>query len=58
MGARLIVDEIGKDAKVAELEGIPGASATRERDKGFHNIVINHWMSFQSKVRNLTERKD
>ncbi len=29
MGGELIVDELGEDAKVAELEGVPGASATR-----------------------------
>ncbi|KAB7707543.1 ribose ABC transporter substrate-binding protein RbsB [Bacillus aerolatus] len=31
-----IVDQLGEGAKVAELEGVPGASATRERGKGFH----------------------
>lgn len=28
-----------KDIKVVELQGIPGASATRERGAGFHNII-------------------
>lgn len=28
-----------KDMKVVELQGIPGASATRERGQGFHNII-------------------
>ncbi|RJS60806.1 ribose ABC transporter substrate-binding protein RbsB [Bacillus sp. PK3_68] len=31
-----IVEKLGEGAKVAELEGVPGASATRERGKGFH----------------------
>jgi ribose transport system substrate-binding protein len=34
-----IADKLGKGAKVAELEGVPGASATRERGSGFHNIA-------------------
>ena len=36
---QLIVDKVGKAAKVAEIEGIPGASATRERGQGFHNVA-------------------
>ncbi|UWF57029.1 substrate-binding domain-containing protein [Staphylococcus hyicus] len=39
MGGQYIVDKVGKHAKVAELEGVPGASATRERGKGFHDIA-------------------
>lgn len=39
MAAEYIVKKIGEKAKVAELEGVPGASATRERGKGFHNIA-------------------
>lgn len=39
MGGQFIVDKVGKNAKVAELEGVPGASATRERGKGFHEIA-------------------
>lgn len=39
MGGKFIVDKVGKQAKVAELEGVPGASATRERGKGFHEIA-------------------
>ena len=35
MAAQLIADKVGKAAKVAEIEGIPGASATRERGQGF-----------------------
>lgn len=31
MAAAFIADKLGKGAKVAELEGVPGASATRER---------------------------
>lgn len=57
MGGKLIVDELGKDAKVAELEGIPGASATRERGKGFHNVADQSLdvVSKQSAKFNRTE---
>jgi ribose transport system substrate-binding protein len=37
--AKYLVDTLGEGAKVAELEGIPGASATRDRGKGFHSIA-------------------
>lgn len=39
MAAEFIVDKVGKDANVAQLEGIPGASASNERGKGFKNIA-------------------
>jgi ribose transport system substrate-binding protein len=39
MAAEYMIDKLGKDAVVAELEGVPGASATRERGEGFHNIA-------------------
>lgn len=39
MAAEYIVEQLGKDSKVIELEGVPGASATRERGKGFHDIA-------------------
>ncbi|MFD0048969.1 ribose ABC transporter substrate-binding protein RbsB [Actinomycetes bacterium NPDC127524] len=39
MAGKYLVEKLGKNAKVAELEGVPGASATRERGKGFHNIA-------------------
>jgi len=39
MAAEFIVEKVGKGAKVIELEGSPGASATRERGKGFHDVA-------------------
>lgn len=39
MAAQFIVSKLGKKAIVAELQGIPGASATRERGQGFHLIA-------------------
>ena len=39
MAAEFIVKKLGEKVKVAELEGIPGASATRERGQGFHKLA-------------------
>ncbi|WLR58721.1 ribose ABC transporter substrate-binding protein RbsB [Guptibacillus hwajinpoensis] len=39
MAGEFLVEQLGEGAKVAELEGVPGASATRERGQGFHNIA-------------------
>lgn len=39
MAADYIISKVGEGAPVLELEGIPGASATRERGQGFHNIA-------------------
>ncbi|WP_300712017.1 substrate-binding domain-containing protein [uncultured Brachyspira sp.] len=36
-----LIELVGNDAKVAELIGIPGASATIDRGKGFHQAVDN-----------------
>lgn len=35
MAAEFLIKKLGNNAKVAELQGIPGASATRERGEGF-----------------------
>ena len=37
--ANVPVELVGEGANVAELEGIPGSSAARERGKGFHNVA-------------------
>ncbi len=43
MGAKLagdyLVELVGKGAKVAELQGVPGASAAVDRGEGFHQAV-------------------
>lgn len=39
MAAEFIYNQLGEGAKVAELEGVSGASATRERGEGFHRIA-------------------
>ena len=39
MAGQYIVEQLGENAKTAELEGVPGASATRERGEGFHLVA-------------------
>lgn len=39
MAGEYIVEKLGANAKVVELEGVPGASATRERGEGFHIVA-------------------
>lgn len=39
MAAAFILEKLGGKANIVELQGIPGASATRDRGKGFHNGV-------------------
>jgi len=39
MAGEYLVEQLGEGAMVAELEGVPGASATRERGAGFQNIA-------------------
>ena len=39
LATQYIVDSLGEGALVAELQGIPGASAAIDRSKGFHNIA-------------------
>ena len=39
MAADYIIKKLGEKVKVAELEGIPGASASRERGEGFHKLA-------------------
>ena len=39
MASDYIRELVGEGANVAELEGLPGSSATRERGKGFHNVA-------------------
>ncbi|MCF1843528.1 substrate-binding domain-containing protein [Lactobacillus jensenii] len=39
MAADYLIKKLGLKAKIAELQGIPGASATRERGQGFDKIA-------------------
>ncbi|WP_165846865.1 substrate-binding domain-containing protein [Lacticaseibacillus paracasei] len=63
MAAEHLYKELGKNAKIAEVTGIPGASATRERGKGFDgyakgkmNIVTKQTGNFdRAKTLTVTE---
>jgi len=39
MAATFILEKLNGKGNLVELQGIPGASATRDRGQGFHNIV-------------------
>lgn len=39
MAAEFILQQLGGKANIVELQGVPGASATRDRGKGFHEGV-------------------
>ena len=39
LATQYIVDTLGEGVKVAELEGVPGASAAIDRSQGFHNVA-------------------
>lgn len=39
MAGEFILEKLGGKGKLVELQGIPGASATRDRGKGFHEAV-------------------
>lgn len=39
MAAEHMISIVGEGAKVAELEGVPGSSAARERGEGFNNVA-------------------
>jgi ribose transport system substrate-binding protein len=39
MAATFLLEKIGKQGEIAELEGIAGSSAARERGQGFHAVI-------------------
>lgn len=39
MATEYLMDLVGEGAKVAELQGVPGASATIDRGEGFHQVA-------------------
>jgi len=39
LAAKFLVEKAGEGAEAIELTGVPGASATNDRGKGFHNIA-------------------
>ncbi len=54
MAAELLVELVGEDADVAELEGIPGSSAARERGEGFTNIASDSLTVVTSQTANFS----
>lgn len=53
MAANFIIEELGEGAKVVELEGIPGASASNERGTGFNNIAEEKLDVLESQTANF-----
>lgn len=41
MAGEYLIELVGEGARVIELEGVPGASATIERGKGFNEVIDN-----------------
>ncbi|PYZ92603.1 ribose ABC transporter substrate-binding protein RbsB [Salipaludibacillus keqinensis] len=53
MAGDLLVELVGEGAQVAELEGVPGASAARERGEGFHNVAEDNLDVVTSQTANF-----
>lgn len=54
MAAEFIIDLVGEDASVVQLEGVPGASATNERGEGFRNIADERLNVVESQSANFS----
>jgi ribose transport system substrate-binding protein len=53
MATAYLEELIGKGAKVAELEGVPGASATIDRGEGFHQVADTDFEVVASQTANF-----
>ena len=53
LATQFIVDTLGEGAKVAELEGISGASAAIDRSAGFHSVADEKLDVVSSQVANF-----
>ncbi|QKS72545.1 ribose ABC transporter substrate-binding protein RbsB [Paenalkalicoccus suaedae] len=53
MAGDLLVELLGEGAEVAEIEGIPGSSAARERGEGFNNIATDALSVVSSQTANF-----
>lgn len=53
MAANYIIDQLGENAKVVQLEGVPGASATNERGEGFNNVASESLDVLDSQTANF-----
>lgn len=57
MAAEFVVKELGEKAKAFELSGVPGASATVDRGKGFNNIAKTKLDVLSSQSANFDRAK-
>lgn len=57
MASKFIIDKVGKGAKVAQLEGVAGASATNERGKGFLNLAKKDLQLVKSQTADFDRAK-
>ena len=57
LATQFIVDTLGEGAKVAELEGISGASAAIDRSAGFHNVADTKLDVVSSQVADFDRTK-
>lgn len=53
MAGEWLLETLGEGANVIQLEGIPGASATRERGEGFMNIAEDNLNVLDSQTTNF-----
>lgn len=53
MATEYLLELIGKDAKVAEIQGVPGASATIDRGEGFHKVADDSFDIVSSQTANF-----
>jgi len=53
MAAEYLKKMVGDGAKVAELEGVPGASATIDRGQGFHEVADKDFKVVSSQTANF-----
>lgn len=53
MATEYLMDLVGEGAKVAELQGVPGASATIDRGAGFHQVADQSLQVAASKTANF-----
>ena len=53
MAAEHILEKIGEQGRVVVLEGVPGASATRERGKGFDDFAKEYLMVLDQQTANF-----
>lgn len=53
MAAEFILEQIGENGKVVQLEGVPGASAANERGEGFNNVAQDNLDVIDSQSANF-----